>query len=113
MISNKLVIPFKNFELKKNILSKIENIEDRSSLNDYYPEYDINRVLITFKNGYCLSIIRGTMTYGGDKGLFEIAPFNKENEMDGSIIGVFDDDVLGYLSVEEVNKYIEEIANKK
>ena len=33
--------------------------------------------------------------------------------MDGSVLGILGDDIIGYLSVEEVNKYIEKMANLK
>ena len=69
-------------------------VEDRS-------DSFMSRVLVTFKNGESISIIRGELSYGGKSGLFEIRP---------SVTEVLPPDthdtVLGWLTVEEVNKYI-------
>lgn len=77
----------------------IENIEDNSD------EYMDSR-RIFFKNGYALSIIRGEYSYGGKRGLFEIAPINKEGDLEGALLGIEGDDVLGYLTISEVRDYI-------
>ena len=52
----------------------------------------MKRLHIKFKNGNCISIIQGEYSYGGPKGFFEIMP--EDNE------------VVGFLNVEDVNKYI-------
>ena len=71
------------------------------------------RLLITFKNGLKLSIVRGQYTYGGRKGLFEIAVFNTTREFMPELFDVEDqgDDVLGYLTLDRVNYYLAKIAN--
>jgi len=79
----------------------IERVEDKSS------PY-MQRAKIYFKNGKALSVIRGEGSFGGDVGLFEIAPFSDNGEMDGEL---FDDDdkgdiVLGSCDVAKVNHYI-------
>lgn len=70
----------------------------------------LKRAYITFKNGYRLSVIRGRNSYGGDQGLFEIAPFDKNGNMDGGILGIIGDDVEGYLSASAVIDRIKAIA---
>ena len=111
---NKMMLPFAKKALSEQIASKISSIEDLSDVNHFLPDsHFIYRVRIHFKNKTQLSIIRGEFTYGGDQGLFEIAPYNKEGKMDGSLLNIQGDDVIGYLSVEEVNKYIEKMANLK
>jgi len=72
-----------------------------------------SRVLITFKNKYKLSIIRGLYTYGGEEGLLEIAPIKPDGSWASEY---FDDadkgnDVLGYLTKERVLYYINKIGN--
>lgn len=79
--------------------SLIASIEDNS--DDF-----MKRVFITFTNGNTLSIIRGRFSYGGKSGLFEIMPndpllFDKKDRHN---------DVLGFLSYEDVNYYINKIA---
>lgn len=66
--------------------------------------------VLQFNNGYGLSIISSEMSYGGDKGMFEIALLDSE----GSII--YDDalgfsDVMGYLDFAHVALIIDKIRN--
>lgn len=97
--------------LKKGLISEVI---DNSEHFENAPRYSMNRVLINFTNGYSLSVIRGFYSYGGEKGLFEIASFDKKGEMDGTLLFDHDhyacDDVMGNLTVGEVNKYIEKIS---
>jgi hypothetical protein len=83
----------------------IEKIEDLS--DDF-----ITRMRIVFKNNKQLSIVKGFSTYGNNQGLFEIAPFNENEEMDGSLFDEEDkgDNVLGYCDVEKVYYYIKKIG---
>ena len=82
----------------------IDSIEDKSDLS-----MGMKRAKITFKNGKWLSVITGPFSYGGEKGLFEIMPSDTddfdEKDRDG-------DDVLGFLSAENVNYYINKIGNQ-
>lgn len=82
---------FEQTELSQYIL-KINNTSDAF----------MTRLLITFKNGYKLSVIRGEYSYGGEDGLFEIAPKHPDGKMDGSLLGIESDDVQGYLTKNEV-----------
>jgi len=65
--------------------------------------------IVQFSNGYGASIVQGPHTYGGNNGLYELAVLGK----DGSI--TYDtpitDDVLGYLSEQEVEKTLLDIKN--
>jgi hypothetical protein len=97
-------------EINKDNLERnqtIESVEDRSDEN-------IKRMLITFKNGYKLSIIRGMGTYGSESGLFEIAPMNNSGKFNKSLFDKDDrdDNVLGYCDVKKVELYIYKIGNK-
>ena len=57
-----------------------------------------------FPNGYGASVVRGVTTYGGMNGLYELAVI--EYEDNGEIHIIYDtpitDDVLGYLTWDEV-----------
>jgi hypothetical protein len=65
--------------------------------------------IVQFSNGYGASIVKSQYTYGGREGLYELAVFGK----DGGI--TYDtpitDDVLGYLSEQEVEKTLSDIKN--
>ncbi len=68
------------------------------------------RAIHKFDNGYGASIISGPYSYGGSSGLYELAVIDAET---GSI--VYDtpitDDVLGYLTVDDLNEVLEQIEN--
>ncbi len=86
-------------------LGFIEKIEDKS--DHILP---MVRMLIYFKNGRKLSVIRGPYSFGGSKGLYEIMPAGKAGDD-----GLFDecdqgDSVCGYLSGERVEYYIKKIG---
>jgi hypothetical protein len=88
--------------LPENLISKIVDASDRRLTG-------MKRARVYFKNGFRLSIIQGKYSYGGNDGLFEIAAFDKSGKMNGNLVGT--DDVLGYLSLKEVNEYIDKLAN--
>jgi hypothetical protein len=57
---------------------------------------------MTFDNGYGVSVIKTSFSYGGKKGLYELAVLDSS----GSITydTTITDDVLGYLSEDEVTE---------
>ena len=59
-----------------------------------------------FDNGYEVSVVKSTYTYGGDKGLYELAVFK-----DGEICydTPITDDVIGYLRPEDVTDVMTKI----
>ena len=65
--------------------------------------------IVQFPNGYGASIVQGEHTYGGKDGLYEIAVFGKDGHISYST--PITDDVLGYLSEEEVEKTLIDIKN--
>jgi hypothetical protein len=65
--------------------------------------------IVQFPNGYGASIVQGEYTYGGRDGLYEIAVFGKDGHISYST--PITDDVLGYLSEEEVEKTLTDIKN--
>ena len=95
-----------------NILSLKNKPINIKSITDKSDELT-DRMRIEFKNGYQLSIIRGYVSYGYKSGLFEIAPFNKNGDMDGNLFDDNDkgDDVLGYCNKEKVEYYVNKIGN--
>ena len=90
----------------------IEHTDKIKTVANNSDEYT-DRVRIEFKNGHELSIIRGNYSYGGIDGLFEIAPFDKNGNMNGDL---FDDDdqgdsVLGDCTRERVIHYINKLGS--
>jgi hypothetical protein len=57
-------------------------------------------------NGYDISIVRNALSYGGDKGLYEIGVFKGERMADPLGWG---DDVKGWLTPEGVEKELKSI----
>ena len=63
---------------------------------------------IDYPNGYSASIISNEYSYGGNRGLFEVAVlYNNKIDYTTSITN----DVLGFLSFEEVNNVCKDIEN--
>ena len=56
-------------------------------------------------NGYDVSIVRNALSYGGDKGLYEIGVFNAAGGMCDPL--GWGDDVKGWLTPEGVEKELE------
>jgi hypothetical protein len=65
--------------------------------------------IVQFPNGYGASIVQGPHTYGGSNGLYELAIFGKDGELTYST--PITDDVLGYLTEEDVEKTLTDIKN--
>ena len=75
-------------------------------------EFYMKRLLIIFKNGNEISIIKGEFSYGGEKGFYEIMPDDVTGNLKGTELDDFEDDsVKGWLTIDDVNKYIE-VLNK-
>ena len=66
-----------------------------------------SRSHMIFDNGYGISVVRGPHSYGGQKGLYELAVLDS----DGFITyeTPITSDVIGYLKPEDVTKYMIEI----
>ena len=62
---------------------------------------------IVFDNGYGASIVCTPHTYGGDKGLYEIAVLDTNGKL--TYDTTVTDDVIGYLRPEDVTDVMERI----
>jgi hypothetical protein len=60
-------------------------------------------------NGYGASIVQTTYSYGGKDGLWELAVLDSDGQITYNT--AITNDVLGYLSEEEVNETLEKIKN--
>jgi hypothetical protein len=84
-----------------------------SDLNfEPHPNWDGVQAKHFFDNGYGVSIIKSSNSYGGSEGLYELAVL-KELEEEWKIC--YDthitDDVLGYQSEEEIENLLQEVKN--
>jgi hypothetical protein len=59
---------------------------------------------ITFDNGYGASVVRHEFSYGGKNGLYELAVLSSEGEL--TYDTPITNDVLGYLSKEDVTEIL-------
>ena len=62
---------------------------------------------IQFDNGYGVSVVCSPYTYGGDKGLYELAVLDSEGNL--TYATSVTDDVIGYLRPEDVTDVMEKI----
>ena len=62
---------------------------------------------ITFENGYGASVVSSPYTYGGDKGLYELAVLDSDGEL--TYTTSVTDDVIGYLRPEDVTDVMAKI----
>ena len=65
--------------------------------------------IVQFPNGYGASIVQSEYTYGGKDGLYELAVFGKDGHI--SYDTPITNDVLGYLSEQDVEKTLIDIKN--
>ncbi len=67
--------------------------------------------LYKFPNGYGASVVRHSFSYGGDEGLWELAVIRYNGDhFDIDYSTPISDDVLGYLTEEDVDTILDEIA---
>jgi hypothetical protein len=64
---------------------------------------------IKFDNGYGASVVTGPHTYGGDRGLYELAVLGSDGRL--TYDTPVTDDVEGYLTEEDVTKLLTQIQN--
>ena len=62
---------------------------------------------IQFDNGYGASVVKTPYTYGGDRGLYELAVLDSEGHL--TYATSVTDDVIGYLRPEDVTDVMEKI----
>ena len=73
----------------------------------FAPETECWRFSVPGHEDMEVSVIRSTMTYGGDEGLFELAMLRNDKCVYDTCIT---DDVLGWLEVEDVLEVLKKVA---
>lgn len=71
-------------------------------MNDYKKTY-------MFPNGYGASVVCNGMSYGGSKGLFEVAVLDKDGDICYNT--PVTNDVIGFLDFDDVAKVLRDIQN--
>lgn len=89
------------------VLDQIESVNDITSVN----MLELNRLKVTFKNGFQLSIINGKYAHCGDD-TFEIAILDNDGLM---TVNFFDDEdkgdeIVGYCTLEKISHYMKKVA---
>lgn len=64
-----------------------------------------------FENGYGVSVVSHTFSYGGKDGLYEMAVLDSDGDL--TYTTPVTSDVLGYLTPEEVTKHMIEVQELK
>ncbi len=67
------------------------------------------RSRMMFENGYGVSVVSHTYSYGGKAGLFEVAVLNKNGDL--TYDTPVTNDVVGYLNPDEVTEIMEQVQN--
>jgi hypothetical protein len=78
---------------------------------DFQPHYGGVVGRIMFENGYGASVIRTEHSYGGSRGLYELAVLDNDGKL--TYDAPITEDVLGYLKPEEVTNYLIQIQDLK
>ena len=68
-----------------------------------------SQVIFKFSNGWGASVVQGPYTYGGPDGLFELAVLDSNGRLNYDT-PVAPDDVLGYLTTEDVKEKLTQLA---
>jgi len=94
----------------KEILEADEE-ELKAKMSDKQNYSDKVQYLFKFPNGYGASVVQGQHTYGGKEGLWELAvlKYSKDGKWELDYTTLVTDDVVGNLTDEEVEGYLEDI----
>jgi hypothetical protein len=94
----------KNKEETK-VMKKFEDLEFDKITDEPYMSGVRSRMV--FENGYGVSVISHTYSYGGKDGLFEIAVLDKKGEI--TYKTPVTNDVIGHLNPDEVTEIMEHV----
>lgn len=85
----------------------LERFEPKAIKRGYMDKQSV-QYLFHFDNGYGASIVRSKYSYGGRQGLWELAVLKDKQICYSTHIT---DDVVGYISDEQVVRYLVEISS--
>ncbi len=89
-----------DFYLRVLVLDVIRALSDEPFMSGV-------RSRMMFENGYGVSVVSHTYSYGGKDGLFEVAVLDKDGDLTYNT--PVTNDVVGYLNPDEVTEIMEEV----
>jgi len=92
---------------KLKVMKKFEDLEFDKISDEPYMSGVRSRMM--FENGYGVSVVSHTYSYGGKAGLFEVAVLNKNGDL--TYDTPVTNDVVGYLNPDEVTEIMEQVQN--
>jgi hypothetical protein len=97
----------------ENMIMKFSELEFKNTRDFelFGRKYHHKQAKVFFPNGYGVSIVQGTNTYGGEKGLYEIAVLQGNPESNGLCYTTpITNDVIGWLTESDVENYIKQVS---
>jgi hypothetical protein len=88
-------------------MKKFEDLEFDKISDEPYMSGVRSRMM--FENGYGVSVVSHTFSYGGKDGLFEVAVLDKEGNL--TYETPVTSDVIGYLNPDEVTGVMEQVQS--
>ena len=84
-----------------------------SDLNfEPHPNWDGVQARHFFDNGYGVSVIKSSHSYGGSRGLYELAVLQGlEEDWEICYDTPITDDVMGYLTTEDIDTVLNQVEN--
>ena len=88
-------------------MKKFEDLEFEKLSDEPYMSGVRSRMM--FENGFGVSVVSHTFSYGGKDGLFEVAVLDSNGDLtyDTSVTN----DVIGYLNTDEVTEIMEQVQS--
>jgi len=88
-------------------MKKFEDLEFKKIENNSFQTGVVSRMM--FENGFGVSVVSHTYSYGGKDGLFEVAVLDKDDNLtyETSVTN----DVIGYLNPDEVTEIIKQVQS--
>jgi hypothetical protein len=93
---------------KLTIMKKFQDL-DFVKLDDGFMKGVQGRMM--FENGYGVSVVSHTYSYGGKDGLFEVAVLDKDGDL--TYDTPVTNDVIGYLTEEDVTDVMKQVQELK
>jgi hypothetical protein len=88
-------------------MKKFEDLEFKKIEGNPFKTGVMSRMM--FENGFGVSVVSHTYSYGGKDGLFEVAVLDVDGDLTYNT--PVTNDVVGYLNPDEVTEIMEEVQN--
>jgi hypothetical protein len=88
-------------------MKKFEDLEFKKIEDNPFQTGVVSRMV--FENGFGVSVVSHTYSYGGKDGLFEVAVLGKDGDL--TYDTPVTNDVVGYLNPDEVTEIMEQVQS--